>query len=467
MLFNLQLKEHKYKTALFNENTKITYSEINQKSKFLKKKIKKRTLILILCENNIENIFYYLTFTKIRNPLILIDEKTPLKQIQNIIKLYKPKYTCLSKKNFDYLKLNKKKIIDELTETLVVENKKFTKYQIYSQLFLLLSTSGTTGASKFVRLSYKNILDNTKKIINFLKIKKNDVAITNMPYCYSYMLSVINTHISKGASIFVTNKSLLNREFWLNYKKYKITSFNGVAYIYEILNKINLKKIFNKNLKYITQAGGELDFNLKKKILKILKKNKVPFYIMYGQTEASPRISCFNALRHENKLNSIGRPLPGYKMFIKDERGNIVKKNLKKGVLYIEGNNVCLGYAKSFLDLKKKDTNKKKLLTNDLCYFDKDGFFYYVGRNNRVVKILGNRFDLNDLDLKLKKINYKVITKVKNEKIIIYFEKNYKKNFLLNKIYSNISLNKNLIILKKVKKFPINSNGKIDITKIN
>ena len=109
-----------------------------------------------------------------------------------------------------------------------------------------MPTSGSMGSKKYVRISKKNIFENTKSIISYLKLNKKDRSITSMPFCYSYMLSVINSHIEIGASIFVTSETIVQKNFWSILNINKITNFNGVPYHYEILLKFKLNKIFNK-----------------------------------------------------------------------------------------------------------------------------------------------------------------------------------------------------------------------------
>ena len=155
----------------------------------------------------------------------------------------------------------------------------------------MLPTSGSLGSNKYVKVSRKNIYENTISIIKYLRISKKDTAITNMPFHYSYMLSILNTHLQQGGTIVVSNVSIIQKDFWEIFKKFKVTSFNGVPYIYEIMEKIGLKRIFYKYLRYITHAGGKLDKNLSLKIAQLSLEKKTKFFSMYGQTEASPRIS--------------------------------------------------------------------------------------------------------------------------------------------------------------------------------
>ena len=125
-----------------------------------------------------------------------------------------------------------------------------------------------------VRISYKNLFTNSNDICNYLKIKKKDVAITTMPFSYTYGLSIINTHFMKGANIFVYSGSVIQKNFLKFLQKFKISTFGGVPYIYDLLIKIGLNRLKNKYLKYLTHAGGAMDkksllemYNFCKKII--------------------------------------------------------------------------------------------------------------------------------------------------------------------------------------------------------
>jgi acyl-CoA synthetase (AMP-forming)/AMP-acid ligase II len=283
-----------------------------------------------------------------------------------------------------------------------------------------------------------------------------------MPFNYSYMLSIINTHIQIGASIFVTNESMLQKQFWNDLKINKISSFNGVPYHYDILIKLGLKSIYNNNLKLFTQAGGKMNIENQKLILDFFKRNNAKFITMYGQTEASPRMSYLEPKYNFTKLGSIGKPILKCKMWIENSKGKKIYKTNKIGELVFKGKNVFMGYAKNIHDLKKPDINKGLLKTGDLAFVDKDGFFYLTGRKSRFIKIFGNRLSLDEIEERMQKKGISIACKNKNDELYIYYENNQKKNDII-KIITNITkqnkIDFKLILLKR---FPRKSNGKID-----
>ena len=158
--------------------------------------------------------------------------------------------------------------------------------------------------------------------------------------------------------------------------------------MFELLQKLNFDKLPLKQLKYMTSAGGKLNEDLQLKLINYLKNKKTLFYIMYGQTEASPRMSYLEPKFFEKKIGSIGKPLPGGRFILKDTFKNIQNKII--GEIVYKGKNVSLGYASSFKDLKKGDKNFNILKTGDLASKDKEGFYYIEGRKGREVATLAS-----------------------------------------------------------------------------
>jgi len=351
-----------------------------------------------------------------------------------------------------------------------MKNKINNKVKLNKNLSLLLSTSGSMGSIKFVKLSKNNLKHNTRSIINYLKINKKDSAITNLPISYSYMLSVINTHFEVGGSIVVSKYSLVEKKFWETLKNSKITSFNGVPYTYEMLSRIGLKNIKIKSLKYLTHAGGKLENDKLKEIIKFCKKNNLKFFSMYGQTEASPRISYLNPEFSKKKIGSIGKGIPGSKMYIINNTGKKILKPFVEGEIICEGKNVFMGYSKDYNDLKNANEENYKLKTGDLGYFDKNGFFYITSRISRIAKIFGNRVDLGALESLMSQKSYKVACLSDNKIVFIFIEKKYNKTNLINTISKITNLNVNSFELIKLKYLPRTANNKIsynELKKIN
>ena len=180
-----------------------------------------------------------------------------------------------------------------------------------------------------------------------------------------------------------------------------MTNFGGVPFFFKILNKLNFKNIETKNLKYITQAGGKLENKLAQKIIETCDKKNIKFYMMYGQTEATARISYVPCEKVKEKLGTIGNLVEGGKIWLEDDQGNVIKKINQEGELIFSGKNVCLGYSEDYKDLIKGNENNEILRTGDLAKIDVKGNYFIVGRKKRFSKIFGLRINLDDLEEKL------------------------------------------------------------------
>ena len=446
------IERFKNKIALIGlSNEQYSYKKIVEKTKYINSKVEKRSVILIIAGNNVESIIGYVSFIRSNHLSILLDKSFKVEYAEEIIKKYKPNYIFSPKNYF----LNKNKVYEVISlQSYVLMKTEFQKHKkINNKNLLLLSTSGTTQSPRFVRLSNLNLQNNTKNIINYLKINPNHNTITTMPIGYSYGLSIINTHLTSGSKIVMNNKTIFDRDFWNKVRKYKITSFGGVPQFYEQLIKLKFENFNLKNLKYLTQAGGELDKFFLKYFEKICKRKKIKFITMYGQTEASPRMSYLKWEKFSKKFGSIGKPLNGSKFRIMKKNGKYIDKPFSIGELVYFGKNVCLGYARSFQDLKKGNENKGKLFTGDLAYKDDENYYYIAGRKNRISKIFGIRIDLDDIEKKLKNNNYKVKCIPNNKYLKISIINDYNIDEIKNIIQNYYKINKNFIYVLRVKKF--------------
>ena len=459
---------NKYKdniAIIDKEYFNLTYKQVFIETSKIKKRIKNRSLILIVSENSLGSLLAYI-FCIINNHVgIILDSKTTKQNIVKVFNKYQPNFVILSEEMKTIF--NNKCYEDyNFFDQSLMKNRSNKKKELNKNLSLLLSTSGSMGSIKFVKLSQGNLKHNTDSIVKYLKINNKDSTITNLPISYSYMLSVINSHFEVGASIIISKHSLVEKKFWETLKNSKITSFNGVPYTYEILTKIGLKNIKINTLKYLTHAGGKLEKNILIQILSFCKKNNLKFFSMYGQTEASPRISYLEPKFSTKKIGSIGRGIPGSKIYIIDNAGKKIHKPFTEGEIVCEGKNVFMGYSKNYKDLKKCKEENYKLKTGDLGFFDRNGFFYITTRINRIAKIFGNRIDLGTLESLMSQKGYKVACLSDDKKVFIFIEEKYIKKNLINTISKMTNLNIRSFELIKLKYLPRTSNNKVSYNEL-
>ena len=451
-IFN-DLGKYKEKIGLIDvDNKDYSYNKILQEVEKISRRVKKGSLILFLSSNIFESVAGYISFIRNNNILILLDKSFEKKFVEKMIKNYKPSF-IYKPKNYFIKNFKDKNLYSGDKYELLRTNFKL-KNDYNKNNFLLLTTSGSTSNPKLVRLSEYNILDNVKKIIKYLNINSKNTTITTMPMAYSYGLSIINTFIYSGAKIVLSEKSIFEKDFWKKVKNLKVNSISGVPEFLEFLKKLRFDQFKIYGFKYLTHAGGKLEKNIIEYFVNIAKKNNHKFYSMYGQTEASPRMSYLECTKNLKKIGSIGKPLKGSKFLLVDEKKKIIRKSFKIGEIVYRGKNVCLGYATSIKDLYKGDINKGNLFTGDIGYKDNQGYYYLTGRKNRISKIFGLRFNLDDIENKLKKNNFYTRLVPSNKYLKILIINNYNIDKIKNLIYSSYKINKNFILINRVKKFP-------------
>ena len=453
--------------ALISELTgSLSYNDLVKKTDDFKKNIPERSLVFLISKNTVASLICYISSIRNNCVVILADAKTGISEILNLIKLYEPSFIAAPINWFENSKFNGFKILENIYDYSIYRTnyQKFPKMN--NDLSVLLPTSGSMGSPKYVRLSNRNLKANTDSIINFLKIESKDRTVTTMPCSYSFMLSIINTHIDSGASILVCDYSVTQKKFWEQFKANKVTSLSGVPYLFDIFIKLGLNKIYIPSLHTFTHAGGKLDNKSAKKILEFCEQNNIKFTMMYGQTEATARMAYLNCKNTPNKLGSIGKSIPSTEMWIENKNGEKVKKPGEIGELVFKGKNVSMGYSKNINDLNKSDENKGILRTGDLASFDDEGFFYIKGRLTRIAKIFGNRLNLDEIEEKMKIKGIEVACKEKEDKLSVFFESSFLKKDVLNKISEITGQNKISFKCIGINRFPRTFSGKIDYSKL-
>lgn len=339
-------------------------------------------------------------------------------------------------------------------------------HHLHPDLSVLLSTSGSTGSPKFVKLSERNIVENAKSIADYLEIGRSERAITSLGFNYSYGMSVVNSHLFAGASILLSTASAADSGFWKNFELGGATSFAGVPYIFDLLERSGLPWYEARGLRYVTQAGGGLSSSLVRKFSALGRENGWRFYVMYGQTEASPRISYLPPHLAEQYPNCIGIPIPRGELSIVDDNGEVITEIDVAGQLAYRGPNVMMGYAESALELDNDET-PAQLLTGDIACVNAAGLYYIVGRSNRFVKPFGLRVNLDDLQRQLQVSYPGALCAGNDESILVALsDRNVTDLEIVEKLTSIVKLPTFVFKVIRIQDTPRLSNGKVDYQSI-
>lgn len=267
----------------------------------------------------------------------------------------------------------------------------------HPDLAVLLSTSGTTGAAKLVRLSAANIAANAAAIVEYLGITERDRAMTTLPFHYSYGMSVLHTQLLAGGSLIVTESSVTEEAFWDLAARHGATSLALVPFQFELLENSGFAARDLPALRYLTQAGGKLSAALARRFIALGEAKGWALFVMYGQTEAGPRISYVPPAALPTHLESIGVAIPGGRLWLADESGAPIESADTPGELVYEGPNVMLGYAETRAELAGP-AGPEVLRTGDIAERDADGFYRVVGRRSRFLKLVGLRIGLDEVE---------------------------------------------------------------------
>lgn len=422
------------------------------------------SLVILLCRNQYESVFFYINAIERGVVPILIDSESDASIVNALIMEYHPDYifTPSSKEaQFEnYL------FRCNLRNYRLLKSDQQNAITLHPELALLLSTSGTTGSPKLVRLSYNNLVSNASSISEYLDLGSSETAISSLPMNYSFGLSVINSHLFVRGSVVMTTESITQRGFWELFKNFKVTSLSGVPYTFEILKKFRLLNAELPSLKKLTQAGGKLSNDLIEHFAQFSQTKGIQFFVMYGQTEGTARLSYLHPQFIFEKLGSIGRPIPKGEFHLIDENGINIDQPGIAGELVYTGPNVMLGYAECKADLARGDDNKGRLHTGDIALFDDQGFYFIVGRIKRFIKLFGNRVNLDELERLLMDQGVQSACTGKDNSLVIYVlkpEDNAQvKDFLTKKLGIHFSV----FNVRIIKEIPKNLSGKTLYSKL-
>lgn len=336
-----------------------------------------KRLFVLTCDNTCEHLKEYLALVAAGQAVVLVGSGISSHALEDIIRRYRPWGVVRPGEGTDELSL----------ETA----------PLHPELAVLLSTSGSTGSPKLVRFSVPQLEVNADAIAEYLDINSAERPFAHLPFHYSFGLSVIHSHLRAGATVLLSRHSLVSPDFWARMEAEHATSLSGVPFHFEMLLKLRFQRRNLPHLKTLTQAGGKLTAQLVHQVAEIAEQTGRRLFVMYGQTEAGPRISYLSPDRVKAKPDSIGRPIPGVTLSLRSH-GDFPSE---VGELIVESPSIMMGYAESAEDLARADDCHGILATGDIASQDAEGDFVIVGRTSRFIKLQGNRLNLAEVEQRL------------------------------------------------------------------
>lgn len=375
----------------------LSYGELAQTAERLASWVPARTVALVLVRNTLGCVAAIAALIKQGVVPILLDASAAQGTIALHVERYQPDVLVLpSALQAQYPA--KPCLLSILDYAVLASDQEANGCPPHPDLALLLSTSGSTGSPKLVRQSRANVLSNAQAIASYLNLGHGDRPVTNLPLHYTYGFSVLSSHLQVGATLLVTERSVMEKHFWAFIDEAGATSLAGVPFTYQMLKRLGFLRRNPGALRTLTQAGGKLSDALVREFAEYAARNGIDFYVMYGQTEATARMSYVPAARALEKAGSIGVAIPGGELFLMDPDGGNITAADVQGELGYRGPNVTMGYAEQRTDLSKGDERQGSLLTGDLALRDAEGYYYITGRLSRIAKLFGKRVSLDDLE---------------------------------------------------------------------
>jgi acyl-CoA synthetase (AMP-forming)/AMP-acid ligase II len=267
--------------------------------------------------------------------------------------------------------------------------------RLASDLAVLIATSGSTGAPRFVMVTHGNLIANTEAIIRSQRLASGERAMLILPVSYVFGASVMHTHLYQGGGVVFDRRFMFPDKVLQAIAKYDCTTFAGVPTVYNLLlRKSNIRQTPMPSLRRFLQAGGRLAPERISEMRAAFPLAK--FFVMYGQTEATARISCMEPERWEEKPGSVGRPLDNLTVSIVDEQGNGMPAG-QIGELMVRGPSICSGYLND-LEETRRIFCDGWLRTGDLARQDNEGYLWIEGRKGAFVKMRGVRVSLAEVE---------------------------------------------------------------------
>jgi acyl-coenzyme A synthetase/AMP-(fatty) acid ligase len=340
-----------------------------------------KSLVLFSIENKVDHVSCLLGALGAGHSVALIDPSISEERMAALKLAYEPDFVICS----------------DASGALQLQGQANQRSDIHADNSVLLSTSGSTGSPKFVRLSLQNLISNAQAIANVLDIRPEESGSGHLQLHYSFGLSVLTSHLTAGASVVLTDRSFTDSQFWKVFRERPISHLPGVPFHHEMMLKLGLQRLPLSSVRVLTQAGGFLNVEARTSLWQFMEDRGGRFHVMYGQTEAAPRITTLEHDQFTSAPNSVGTALEGGKIQILDEAGQLCSLGVS-GLVCYRGPNVMLGYATCRDDLKSGDMQGGTLETGDIGYLDSEERLILTGRAKRFGKAYGLRIGLDEVE---------------------------------------------------------------------
>jgi long-chain acyl-CoA synthetase len=491
------------KAAVITEKDRATYAQINSDANRLARllldhNVKDKDIVVLIMDNSIEYVISYYAVLKTGAAIVPFSNDLKPETINHLFRELSPK-AVISSKKFERLlsacDLNSSTlsamIIKDVSSQLSQPEKKLAfpvipwselsnynnstnldKKTNENSLASIIYTSGSSGIPKGVMLSHLNIKTNTDSICQYLHLTCEDIQMVVLPFFYVMGKSLLNTLFSVGGTIVINNKFAFPASVLNQMVEEKVTLFSGVPSTYAfLLNRSPLEAFKNKltHLRCCTQAGGHMAASIKKKLIQMLPEH-TDICIMYGATEASARLTYLEPDQLENKINSIGKPIPGVKIKLLDPDNQEIPAG-QTGELVASGKNIMLGYWKDPVTTAKA-LDENGYHTGDQGYIDEEGFLFIKGRKDSLLKVGGHRInpqEIEDAVMETDLVVESAVIGVKDDllgnrliALVTPINKDINANMILSKCSRLLPKYKMPSEIKLVKILPKNANGKID-----
>ncbi|WP_455359098.1 AMP-binding protein [Streptomyces sp. SYSU K21746] len=371
--FARSLALHGERTALITADGTVSYRELAARVDATARRLgRERRLVLLVGANTVEALVVHLAALAAGHPVLLVPGDHP-EAVRSLVDAYDPDVVARP----------------EGGAWVLDERRAGSVHTLHPDLALLLSTSGSTGSPKLVRLSHENLQANAESIAEYLGIRDTDRAATTLPLHYCYGLSVVHSHLLRGAGVILTDLSVADSCFWELFRAGRGSTFAGVPYTFDLLDRVGFAGMELPHLRYVTQAGGRLAPDRVAHYAALGRTAGWDLFVMYGQTEATARMAYLPPDLAQTRPEAAGVAIPG---------GSFRLEPLAEwpgedtGELVYAGPNVMLGYAERPADLRLGRT-VGELHTGDIARRAPDGLYELVGRRSRFAKILGLRID--------------------------------------------------------------------------